>query len=94
MIDDAGAAPFLALRAAGATRPAALAYGVLPVVAGELVSYAFYRFECAMRSAVALGVIGAGGLGFELALSFRSLRYEQIWTIVYALVVLAALTDA
>lgn len=30
MIDDAGAAPFLALRAAGATRPAALAYGVLP----------------------------------------------------------------
>lgn len=93
MIDDAAAAPFLALRAAGAGRITALIYGIVPVVAGELISYSFYRFECAMRSSVALGAIGAGGLGFELLVSFQSLRYEQIWTMLYTLILLAAVVD-
>ncbi|CAN5735239.1 phosphonate ABC transporter, permease protein PhnE [soil metagenome] len=93
MIDDAAAAPFFALRAVGAGRFAALVYGIVPVIVGELISYTFYRFECAMRSSVALGAIGAGGLGFELLVSFQSLRYEQIWTMLYALIVLAAVVD-
>ncbi|MCB0992936.1 MAG: ABC transporter permease subunit [Acidimicrobiales bacterium] len=92
-IDEADRAPYHALRACGAGRLSALAYGVLPNIAGELTSYAFYRFECAIRSAAVLGVIGAGGLGFQLDLSFESLRYREIWTLVAALMLLSGLAD-
>src|SRR5215813_15548120 len=35
----------------------------------------------------------AGGLGFELRLSFQALRYEEIWTLLYALIALSAAAD-
>jgi phosphonate transport system permease protein len=92
-IDSADPGPYRAMRASGAPRLVALVYGVIPTVRGELVSYAFYRFECAIRSAAVLGVIGAGGLGFQLDLSFESLRYREIWTLIAALMVLSGSAD-
>ncbi len=88
--DEADRAPFAALRASGAGGVAALVYGVVPGVRGELTSYAFYRFECALRSAAVLGVVGLGGLGYQLDLSFQTLRYGEMWTLLGALVVLTA----
>jgi phosphonate transport system permease protein len=93
MIDESAAGPFDALVTGGSGRLAALVYGVLPRAWPDLVSYGFYRFDCAIRSAVILGMIGAGGLGFELALSFQALRYEQMWTLIYALVIVGAVVD-
>lgn len=92
-IDDAARAPFDALRAAGAGRLSAITYALVPLVGSDVVSYAFYRLECSLRSAVVLGMIGAGGIGFQLALSFQTLRYAEIWTLVYTLVVLSAVVD-
>ena len=93
ILDEADHGPYAALRAAGAGRVVALLYGLVPTTAPALVSYAFYRFECSLRSAVILGMVGVGGLGFELSLSFQGLRYDQLWTSLYALVVLSALVD-
>jgi phosphonate transport system permease protein len=92
-IDEADPAPYRALRASGAPRLSALCYGVAPNIRGELISYSFYRFECAIRSAAVLGVIGAGGVGFQLGLSFESLRYHEIWTLIAALMILSGITD-
>lgn len=94
IIDDVDRRPADALLAAGAGRVTAFAYGVVPAASGELVSYAFYRLDCAIRSAAVLGLIGAGGLGFQLQLSFSSLRYAEIWTLLYALIALSLLADA
>jgi len=94
IIDDTDRRPGDALLAAGASRAAAFCYGVAPGAAGELVSYGFYRLDCAIRSAAILGLIGAGGLGFQLQLSFSTLRYSEIWTLLYALVVLSLAADA
>lgn len=82
-----------ALLAAGAGRVTAVLYGLLPPASGGLLSYSFYRLECAVRSAVVLGLIGAGGLGYQLSLSFGSLRWEQVWSCVYALALLCLLAD-
>ncbi|GAB3364232.1 PhnE/PtxC family ABC transporter permease [Modestobacter lapidis] len=82
-----------ALLAAGAGRSSAVLYELLPPAAGGLLSYSFYRLECAVRSAVVLGLIGAGGLGYQLSLSFSSLRWEQVWSCVYALALLCLLAD-
>lgn len=93
-IDSADPSAYRSLRARGAGRLTALAYGVSPTIHRELISYAFYRLECAVRSAAVLGVIGAGGLGYQLSLSFASLRYGEIWTLIVALMILSGLTDA
>lgn len=93
LIDTAAQGPYDTLRAGGAGRIAALAYAVIPRTLPDLASYAFYRLECSLRSAVILGMIGAGGLGFQLVLSFQSLRYGEMWTLIYALVAVSALVD-
>jgi phosphonate transport system permease protein len=93
LLDEADHEPYELLRAAGAGRAAALLYGLLPGLVPAVVSYAFYRFECSIRSAVILGMIGAGGLGLQLTLSFQGLQYAQMWTSIYALLVLGAVID-
>ena len=65
-----------ALRESGARPIAAYTYGLVPRALPDLLSYAFYRFECSIRAAAVLGLIGAGGLGFQLLLSLQSLRYR------------------
>lgn len=94
IIDDADQRPYRNLRAQGAGRVAALVYGTLPTVTPQLVSYGFYRLECSVRSAAVLGVLGIGGLGFQLDLSFESLRYGEIWVLIAALMILSGLADA
>ncbi len=93
ILDEAPRAPALALHEAGAGHLAGIVYGTLPVALGDLTSYAFYRLECSIRAAAILGVIGAGGLGFELALSFQTLRYHEMWTLITALVVVSGGVD-
>ncbi|HEV2753513.1 MAG TPA: ABC transporter permease subunit [Solirubrobacteraceae bacterium] len=93
LLDEAPRAPMTALLIAGASRPVALLHGLVPAALGDLVAYAFYRFECSLRAAAILGIVGAGGLGFQLALSFQALRYGEMWTIIAALVVLAAAVE-
>lgn len=93
LLDESAGPSHRSLRTAGAGRLAATAYGALPLAAPDIVSYAFYRFECAVRAAAILGIIGAGGLGFQLALSFQSLRYREMWTLLYALAAICGLAD-
>ncbi len=93
LLDEVPRGPHEALLAQGAGRVAAGLYGLLPLAAGGLLSYACYRLECAVRSAVVLGLVGAGGLGYQLALSFTSLRWPQVWTCVYALALLCLAAD-
>jgi phosphonate transport system permease protein len=93
LLDEVPRGGYEALLAGGVGRVPAALYGLLPPASGGLLSYSFYRLECAVRSAVVLGLIGAGGLGYQLALSFTSLRWEQVWSCVYALALLCLVAD-
>ncbi len=93
LIDETSRKPYTALLATGASRRSAILYGLLPPALSDLLSYGFYRFECAIRSAAILGLVGVGGLGFQLALSFQTLRYHEIWTLLYALILLSIAAD-
>ncbi|HEY9738135.1 MAG TPA: ABC transporter permease subunit, partial [Trichocoleus sp.] len=94
ILDETPRAPLQALLNSGVSPLSALLYGLLPQALPNLLSYGFYRFECSLRSAAVLGIIGAGGLGYEIFLSLQSLRYEQLWTGFYALIVLNGAIDA
>lgn len=92
-LDGVPGRPLAALRVGGARPAPALAYALLPAASPLLLSYAFYRFECAMRSAVVLGIVGVGGLGQEIVVSLQSRNWGEVWTLIAALLVLSAVVD-
>jgi phosphonate transport system permease protein len=94
ILDETPPEPLYALLNAGTPPLTAFIYGLLPQALPNLLSYTFYRFECSLRAAAVLGIIGAGGLGYEIFLSLQSLRYEQLWTGFYALILLNGAVDA
>jgi len=77
----------------GSTRLQAFAYGLLPQNASELTSYTVYRWECAIRSSVVLGFVGAGGLGQLLDGSLKMFAGGEVLTVLLVFVVLVALAD-
>jgi phosphonate transport system permease protein len=93
LLDETPREPLRVLLNSGAPPLSAFCYSLLPQASLELVSYTFYRFECSIRSAAVLGIIGAGGLGYQIMLSLQSLRYEQLWTFFYALFLLNGAVD-
>ncbi|KPQ35920.1 MAG: phosphonate transport system permease protein [Phormidesmis priestleyi Ana] len=93
ILDETPTGPLDALVNSGVNPGIAFLYGLLPQALPNLISYGFYRFECSLRSAAVLGVIGAGGVGYQIFLSLQSLRYEQLWTGFYVLIVLNGAVD-
>ena len=81
------------LLANGSGRLQAFAYGLLPQNAAELTSYTVYRWECAIRSSVVLGFVGAGGLGQELDNSTKMFAGGEVATMLLVFVALVALAD-
>lgn len=94
MLQDVPEAPLAALRAAGASETKVLLYGRLPVALPNMVSYGLYRYECGLRSAAILSFVGLGGLGYQIQISLDDLRFDEVWTFVYALVLLVVLVDS
>ena len=70
-----------------------LFYGRLPMALPDLLSYSFYRFECAIRAAAIMSFVGIRGLGFEIQLSLQDLLFTQVWTLMLFLVALIILVD-
>ncbi|MBW4640892.1 MAG: ABC transporter permease subunit [Gloeocapsa sp. UFS-A4-WI-NPMV-4B04] len=93
ILDETPRQPLMALLNSGVSPLNAFVYSLIPQSFPNLLSYAFYRFECSIRSAAVLGIIGAGGLGYQILLSLQSLRYEEMWTFLIALVLLSGSTD-
>jgi phosphonate transport system permease protein len=82
-----------ALLANGAGRLATFFYGTLPACMPELLSYTVYRWECAIRSSVILGFVGAGGLGQQMELSMRMLSGGEVLSFLLAFMGLVWLAD-
>jgi phosphonate transport system permease protein len=66
---------------------------LLPRALPDLVAYAFYRFECVLRSSAILGFFGFPTLGLYIRQSFNATNYGEVWTFLYALFALVILAD-
>ena len=77
----------------GCGRLQAFVFGLLPQNAGELISYTVYRWECAIRSSVVLGFVGAGGLGQQLDSSMKMFAGGEVTTMLLVFFALVALAD-
>lgn len=94
MLDEAPRGPYRALRLAGGTRLQAFHAALLPAAAPDMAAYAFYRFECALRSSAVLGFFGYQTMGYYLSLSFENLHFREVWTWLYAMIALVLVLEA
>ena len=94
VFDAADLQPLEALQSTGATRLQIFFRGMLPQCLAPLTTYALYSFECCVRAASVLGLVGAGGIGYEIGISLRLFEYGQVLTLVLAFIGLMAITDA
>lgn len=92
-LSDVPRAPLDALRAAGASPVQVLAYGRLPLAGADIAGYLFYRVECAVRAAAVLSFIGLGGIGFRIELALADVAFEQVGTLLLALLLLVVGVD-
>lgn len=93
VIDEAPREAADALRCCGASRLQVLLFGLLPRALGDMEAYAFYRFECALRSSAILGFFGLPTLGYYIAISFENLLFGEVWTYLYTLFALVVAID-
>ncbi len=77
-----------AVIASGGSKLQAIRFGLLPQVMPVLIAQVLYAFESNTRSAAILGVVGAGGIGLQIAERIK-VRY---WSEVSFIIILILLT--
>ncbi len=88
MLEEAPRDSARALRELGAGPLQVFLFGRLPRALPDMAAYAFYRFECAVRSSAVLGFFGFPTLGYSIAQAFENLHYAEVWTYLYLLMAL------
>lgn len=92
-IEHVDPAPIEAARAAGATPMQTIVHAYLPQVVSQFADVSVYRWEYNFRASTVLGMVGAGGIGFELMASLRLLQYQQVMAILLVILVMVTMVD-
>lgn len=82
-----------ALQAAGANKIQILRFAVWPQILPEFIGVSLYRWEINVRAATVLGLVGAGGIGFDLLSTQRLFKYEETATIIILILVTVVIMD-
>lgn len=85
--------PVEAMESVGASRLNVIRWAILPQVLPYFLSYYLLRFELNIRTAVVLGIVGAGGIGFLLQTYMRLFQYQNVCTVVLTILVLVMAID-
>jgi phosphonate ABC transporter permease subunit PhnE len=93
LLQDVPPEPVRALRSSGASPLRVLWYGYIPMALPDMLSYTFYRFECAIRAAAILSFVGIQGLGYQIQLSLHDLLFNQVWTLLLFMMALIVAVD-
>lgn len=88
-IEHVNVGPLEALGSLGASRSQILAFAVAPQIMASFVGNNLYILDRNIRMATMLGIVGAGGIGYELLSSFRMFEYQRVSAII--IVIFAAI---
>ncbi len=86
--------PLEAASAAGASRLQVITHAVLPQVLPQLADITIYRWEYHFRASAVLGIVGAGGIGFELMAALRLIKYDEVSAILLAILACVLVVDS
>lgn len=86
--------PIEAIEATGSDRLRTFAFAVLPEAFPGLIGISLYLWEFNVRSSVILGIVGAGGIGYELLVSLKLLDFPRLCTILLLILAMVSSIDA
>ena len=85
--------PIEAMQTTGANKSQVVFFGMLSQVKTSFIAWTLYIFEINVRSAVTVGVIGAGGLGAVVATQEARLVFENMMATLFVIFVLIFLVE-
>jgi phosphonate transport system permease protein len=92
-VENVDRKPVEGVKAAGGSSVQTIRFGLFPQVLPMFLSSALYMFESNVRSATILGIVGAGGIGFQLSERIRGHRWEEACLILIMILITVALVD-
>ena len=92
-IENADARQTEAIAAVGGRRILGIRFGILPQVFPVMLSQYLYQIESNTRSASILGVVGAGGIGLQIAERIKVRYWDEVLFIILLILVMVAVID-
>jgi phosphonate transport system permease protein len=89
-VDDV---PYGQLERVRGSRPVVFWYGALPRIWANWRTYGFFQFEVNMRIGIALGMVGAGGLGLFFKNNLEWRQHADAAAFLWGMIVLTVLVD-
>ena len=81
-IEHVNEGPIQALESMGASKWQVVAFAVVPQIIPSFIGNNLYILDRNIRMATMLGIVGAGGIGYELQSAFRMFEYPRVSAII------------
>jgi phosphonate transport system permease protein len=92
-IEGVDPGPIEALQAAGANKIQTIMYAIMPQVLPQIIAYNLFRFELCIRAATILGIVGAGGIGWNLIVSIKLFQSARTASVIIVILILVTVVD-
>tara|TARA_B100000787_G_C16157051_1_gene279457 strand:+ start:182 stop:1012 length:831 start_codon:yes stop_codon:yes gene_type:complete len=92
-IEHINKGPVEALESSGASKRQIISFAIIPQIIPSFVANNLYILDRNIRMATMLGIVGAGGIGYELQSSFRMFEYPRVSAIIIVIFVAIFIID-
>ena len=92
-IEHVNKGPIEALKSSGASKRQIISFAVIPQIIPSFVANNLYILDRNIRMATMLGIVGAGGIGYELQSSFRMFEYQKVSAIIIIIFITIFIID-
>ena len=92
-IEHVNKGPIDALKSSGASKLQIISFAIIPQIIPSFIANNLYILDRNIRMATMLGIVGAGGIGYELQSSFRMFEYQKVSAIIIIIFVTIFIID-
>ena len=92
-IEHVNKGPIEALKSSGASKRQIISFAIIPQIIPSFIANNLYILDRNIRMATMLGIVGAGGIGYELQSSFRMFEYPKVSAIILIIFVTIFIID-
>ena len=85
--------PIEALESSGASKRQIISFAIIPQIIPSFVANNLYILDRNIRMATMLGIVGAGGIGYELQSAFRMFEYPKVSAIIIIIFITIFIID-
>ena len=92
-IEHINKGPVEALESSGASKRQIISFAIIPQIIPSFVANNLYILDRNIRMATMLGIVGAGGIGYELQSAFRMFEYPKVSAIIIIIFITIFIVD-